>query len=149
MPNSQFALGEHLVSRFSLCLVLTTCALAGCGDGRPKTYPVSGLVTFNDQPVPTGWVLFLSEQDETTTATIGSDGRYQVRLSAGEYRVGISAPREGSKTGFDAFKEAPLPPHVPVSFAQPEHTGIVVTVQEQGENTFDVPLTSGRRRGRG
>lgn len=137
------------MSRLFLSVVLVLSAIVGCGVGKPKLYPVSGQVKYNDKPVPTGWVLFLSEEGKTVTATIESDGRYQAQLPAGTHRVGVSAPREITTTGFDAFKEGPLPPHVPIKFADPEYTGIVFTVKGEGENVFDITLKSGRRRGGG
>lgn len=134
------------VLRNCSCIVLVVATIVGCEDSHPQSYPVKGQVTFDEKPVPTGWITFLSAQGGTVTASIGTDGQFEVELPAGEHRVGVSAPREITATGLDAFKEAPKPPHVPIALAQPDRTGVVITVHEQEKNTIDIPLKLPRRR---
>ena len=130
-------------------LYMGACLLAGlaigCGGG-PQSLQVEGRVSFNGTPVPSGAVIFLDALDQRCLAEIGEDGRYQTDLPAGEHRVGISAPRETTSTGFEAFEEPSLPPYVPFQYADPTHSGLVVTVEEDGDNVFDFPLKDARRR---
>jgi len=134
------------------CVVVLLIGLGagavGCSGGGPARFPVQGVVTFNEKPVPRGWVIFLAQNSEKHTATIGSDGLYEAELPAGDYRVGVSAPREFTKTGMDAFKAQPPPPYVPVRFAQPEFSGVVAKVEASSENKIDFPLKLARSRKR-
>jgi hypothetical protein len=79
-------------------------ALAGCGPGNGLTMGrVSGLVTYNGQPVEFGEVLFLPDSDKGTTGVpsmgkIGKDGTYIMSTQdfgdgviAGYHKVGIRA----------------------------------------------------------
>ena len=63
-------------------LSLVLVILAGCSDGNPRRYPVSGKVLFPDgQPLTTGTVEFESlDQEETLTATgtISADGAFEL-----------------------------------------------------------------------
>jgi hypothetical protein len=107
------------------------------------------MVTFNGEKVPRGWVTFLSASGEKETAELNEAGRYEIALPAGSFSVGISAPREITATGLDAFKAPPVEPYVPVRFAQPESSGLEATVAATTENQIDFPLKlpkSGRRR---
>ena len=65
------------VSLFAgLCLAM----IAGCGDGIPRRYPVSGTVKFPDgEPVRTGIVEFLSEDRKfSATGYIDRSGSFQL-----------------------------------------------------------------------
>ena len=127
---------------------MASAVVVGCTDSGPKRYAVKGVVTFNKKPVPRGWVIFLSQGNDRQTTTIGSEGQYEVELPAGTYRVGVSAPRETTATGLDAFKAGVPPPYVPVRFSLPEHSGIVATVEAVDENEIDFPLQTGDSRSR-
>lgn len=144
LTQSQFRRGPTVLLR--LLLVVGLACVIGCGG--PTTYPIEGVVTFDGKPVPTGWVSFLSEANERNTAEIGGDGRYLIDLPAGEHRVGISAPREQTTVaeGINQFTQKIPPPYVPHNYADPKQTGIVVSVQEGGENKFDLKLKRDRRR---
>ena len=135
------------MGRSVLLRLLFVVFFTGC-EGGPQVYDLQGIVTYNGEAVPTGWVIFLSGAQERNTAQIGSDGRFQTELPAGEYQVGVSAPRDSGKTGMDAFNQRPLRPHVPARFGQPEHSGMSVTIEEHNENTLDLTLTERRRRQR-
>lgn len=123
-------------------------ATLGCSDGGPARFPVEGLVTFNEETVPSGWVIFLDENSKKHNAEIGSDGLYKVELPAGDYRVGFSAPREMKETGMDAFKAQAPPPYIPVRFGQPEHSGVDAKVEAKPDNKIDFPLKLSRSRKR-
>ena len=61
-----------------LQITLLACLLfAGCGPSGPAVYPVTGLVTFNDQPLTTGTVVFLPKSGGSPAqGEIGPDGKY-------------------------------------------------------------------------
>jgi hypothetical protein len=71
-------------------LLSAACLLvAGCSQ-EPKTYPVSGTVTLNGEPLKEGDVTFQST-DPAVSADAGKvvDGRFEFRARAGEKRVEI------------------------------------------------------------
>jgi hypothetical protein len=89
------------------CLAVS---LAGCGDGGPRRYDLSGSVTWNDQPVPRGFIVFTPDaaagnQGPGTQVEI-IDGRYET--SPGEGTIG--GPHTASITGFDgqAYQDGPV-----------------------------------------
>jgi len=67
----------------------------GCGPSGPKTYPVSGTVTFNGEKIPKGHIVFVPV-DESIAPDAGEivDGRFDFRAKAGKKEVRISADRE-------------------------------------------------------
>jgi hypothetical protein len=96
--------GDLMRVSISLAFVMTVFALAGCGPGNGLTMGrVSGLVTYNGQPVELGEVLFLPDSDKGTNGVpsmgaIGKDGTYTMSTQesgdgviAGYHKVGIRA----------------------------------------------------------
>lgn len=140
--KSQRFMGHALLPCLLFVVFFTGC------EGSLQTHDLQGTVTFNGKAVPTGWVIFLSDEEKRNTAEIDAEGHFQTALPAGEHQVGVFAPRESNKTGMDAFYERPMPPYVPTHFGQPEHTGLRVTIQENDENTLDLTLVDKRRRRR-
>jgi hypothetical protein len=71
-------------------------SLIGCSSSStgPKTYPVSGRVTFAGAPVERGTILFraLSGDGRGYSGEISAGG-YEVAVEAGEMRVEITASR--------------------------------------------------------
>ena len=62
--------GSDAVMRFAISTV-AYCALAvtlisGCGPSGPKTYPVSGSVTLDGEPVPEGYISFAAQSSGET-----------------------------------------------------------------------------------
>jgi hypothetical protein len=88
-------------------LVALACALlaAGCGaNGGPKTYRVTGAVTFDGQSIPQGMIVFtpdLSKQNDGTQGVADiKDGKYDTRGGRGIDVVG--GPMKVSVTGLTA-----------------------------------------------
>jgi hypothetical protein len=90
--------------RTRLGLIAVACALHGCGPGNGLTMGrVSGLVTYNGQPVEFGEVLFLPDSDKgnngvPSMGSIGKDGTFIMSTQesgdgviAGYHKVGIRA----------------------------------------------------------
>jgi hypothetical protein len=83
--------------RFSLfcpLVVLSLLAFGGCGPSGPTTYPVSGTVTFNGEPIPTGYITFTPD-DPTLAPESGpiTDGKFSFRAREGGKTVKIEADR--------------------------------------------------------
>ena len=76
-------------------LVLTLLLIAfsiGCEQPGPRTYPVSGTVTFDGKSVSEGDILFVPT-DTSLAPDAGkiTDGKFTVRAKAGTCRVEITA----------------------------------------------------------
>jgi hypothetical protein len=71
-----------------LALLLVLPLMAGCG--RPRGH-LSGQVLYRNQPLPGGWVTFrpADPAENTVTALIGPDGRYEADLPAGDVAIGV------------------------------------------------------------
>ena len=100
----------------AVIVALAAAALAGCADGGPKRYSVSGAVTLGGRPVPAGEVVFEPDSAKGNSGP-GSvvrirDGRYQTEpglgVVGGAYIVRIT-PMSGSPVG-DSQDGKPLLP---------------------------------------
>jgi hypothetical protein len=120
--------------------LLTSVLLIGCSH-QPPLYEVTGLVTFDGQPIPEGDLLFI-----TPDGTRGPDpakitgGKYELKTTAGKKRVEISASkiRPGGARG--AGGEPVAEEYVPARYnIQSELTA---DVQAKAKNTFDFELGS-------
>ena len=87
---------KHRISLAQICLLAVLAA--GCSPSGPKTYPVSGTVTFNGQAVQKGHIVF-SPLDGSTAPDAGEilNGEFSLRAQAGKKRVEIDADREVGK----------------------------------------------------
>jgi hypothetical protein len=91
-------------SRFPSCTVavlLALVTLAGCGDGGPARFEVSGKVTYDGKPVPAGFIVFIPEDAKgnsgpATTAGI-EDGQFRTLPGKGT----IGGPHIAAVYGFD------------------------------------------------
>ncbi|MBN2292157.1 MAG: hypothetical protein JXM70_07010 [Pirellulales bacterium] len=126
---------------FATCgLLVLVVALSGCGDSGPVKYPVSGVVSYNGQPLPTGNVMFVPEEGgPPAVCAIGADGSYSFEAIAGRHRVGVTAIPEPPPGANEMNYRAPKP-LVPPKFGRPDTSGISVEVQEDKENNIDIKL---------
>jgi hypothetical protein len=60
----------------SLLLLCTIALFVGCGDGRPKRVPFSGQVLIDNQPLTTGTIMVIPDNERPATGQIGADGRF-------------------------------------------------------------------------
>lgn len=78
-----------------LAVVLACVPLTGgCGPSGPTTYPVSGTVTFNGEPLPDGYITFVPE--DASVGPEGSaieNGEFSFRAREGKKKVKIEASR--------------------------------------------------------
>jgi hypothetical protein len=130
--------------------------LAGCGDGRPTPYPVTGRVTFAGQPLsassgrPAQYALILlhpTNADSKAIETLrphgeaGPDGRFALTsfehedgAPAGEYAVTITWPSADPRLAADDPEYRPSgPDRLRGRYADPQTTPFHVTI-DSGTN---------------
>ena len=119
-------------------LVLSALVLGGCGPSGPETYPVSGTVTWNGQPLPEGHIVFSSEDGSVAPAAGKiSDGKFAFRAQAGQKRVEIHADREAGP--IDPFMgTVPRKPYIPPRYNS--ETILTAEVIPTGKNEFTFEL---------
>jgi hypothetical protein len=87
--------------RYVLCLAGVFLLVTGCGpsDPRSRSFEVTGMVTFDGQPVPDGSITLLSG-DPSLADDAGSivNGEYRFLASAGQKKVQIRASRDVIKS---------------------------------------------------
>ena len=146
-------------------LLLAAVALfVGCAESkpdRPKTYPVSGTVTYNGQPVADASLNFrIADGSSFAMARTDASGKYQLMTYEagdgavpGEYKIGITKYENTATTsgpGMDDAEyaspkeeaEGGAPPKnlLPEKYMNPETSGLTATVTE-GPNTANFELT--------
>jgi hypothetical protein len=137
-----------LVPPFRLPIVLLgALILAGCGDEGPKTFPVTGKVSYQGNPLPFGAVMFVPPDGPAGSAKIEPDGTYKVDLIAGAHQVSVIAvpPRQGrpdpsQEGGLDTTGFPEPKPLVPEKYNRPDTSNVQIEVQPTGENTIDIDL---------
>ncbi len=138
--------------------VVCSGVLVGCGGGkdsweeaRPETYPVSGVVTFNGEPLTEAMILFQSNSDPPQGAVGRTDknGRYRLRTFeegdgavAGTHSVLIlkqESPTPSEADPRDSKTPPPARSLIPERYSQFETSGLTVEVTEDGaEADFDL-----------
>jgi hypothetical protein len=143
---------------------LAACGLwllsAGCGDdGLGQRYPVSGKVTYKDEPLARGRINFMPE-DPAGRAAAGdiTDGSYQLTTQTsndgafpGKYKITVvalavddSKVRENAKGGvgnqMDVIKATrSAKPLIPPKYQVVDTSGLSAEVKQES-NTFDFKL---------
>jgi hypothetical protein len=125
---------------------------AGCSKSAGE---VSGKVTLNGKPLKGGTVTFIAATGTGASAGISPDGTYKaLKVPLGDVKVIVVGPvfkmdlPAGGAAGGDTFKlptkpsEGPPPADqiVPKKYADPDSSGLALTVQKGGQE-FDIPLT--------
>jgi hypothetical protein len=141
--------GRTLCALASVVLALT---VSGCGgDGRLPTAPVSGTVTFESAPVPTGSLLFVPEGGgPSAQGNLDAEGHYTLGTYTtndgailGRFKVLITAftqPSGGPGLPEDAIKGDAAPISlIPEIYGDLEKSGLTATVVK-GRNTIDFAL---------
>lgn len=143
-------------------LVAALALFVGCAEAkpdRPKTYPVSGTVTYKGNPVAGANLNFrIADGSSFSMARTDASGRYELMTFEagdgtlpGEYKVGITQYESSGSTGpgmDDAEYASPegdeggAPPKnlLPEKYANPETSGLTASVTE-GPNTVNFELT--------
>jgi hypothetical protein len=112
--------------------------LAGCGPSGPKTFEVSGTVTWEGNPVPEGDIVFLPV-DGKVSPDAGKihDGRFQFRAKAGKKRVEIHASRDNGVVD-PVMKTTGREPYIPQEYNA--KSILEVEVEDKGLNHFTFHL---------
>jgi hypothetical protein len=110
--------------------------LGGCESGGPKTYPVSGTVTWNAQPLADGNITFI-DLDKAGLEHAGkiAEGKFQCQVAAGKKKVVITASREVGKVD-PAMGAAPRQQYIPARYSDPFNTTLRAEVKPDGDNTL-------------
>ncbi|MDB5335355.1 MAG: hypothetical protein JWN70_974 [Planctomycetaceae bacterium] len=75
--------------------VALSIGLIGCGPAADAKYTVTGTVTFDDQPVKQGMLIFYpTDTGADADVTPIRDGRFELQMKAGPKKVEITANRE-------------------------------------------------------
>ena len=151
---------QSLLVPFFACHILALATFSGCSNrgDLPPTVPVSGKVTYKNQPVAGATVTFIGEGDlRPAVAITESDGNYSLKtLDAdgampGKYVVLVEkneVPPELTKevSMEDAAKMAGRPPPaikklLPAKYGDATRTPLKFEVKDGDANTIDLPLT--------
>ena len=123
-----------------ILLGVIAVASAGCGDGGPKKYPVSGTVTYEGEP-PMGvdsLITFIDTnmQYDGDVGKLDAQGKYAFKSTAGKKRVEIRCTKDTKDKNDEgmAYRENFIPEHYN------RESILEVTVEPDGKNVFDFPL---------
>jgi hypothetical protein len=125
------------------CFAFTSLLMiAGCGPSGPKTYEVTGTVTYDGKPVEKGEIIFHAT-DGKGSADVGQivDGKYTLQATDGPKRVEITATRESSKPAPDGLPN--YESYIPKQYNN--ESTLTAEVKPSGENTFSFDLKPGGR----
>jgi hypothetical protein len=142
-----------VTTRLPAAALAAVAALAGCGGGGS----VSGKVTLDGEPLPSGTVTFHPVgPGPAAIGTIGSGGRYELAIGGdrtvppGDYLVTVDATEAVTSEPPAAPGKGPPPPPkpprrlTPARYADKDTTDLRFTLKP-GSNTIDLRLKKGCR----
>jgi len=154
------------MSRATTVVALVAFTIVGCGESKPTTYPVSGVVTYKGQPVEGATVGFSSTDADTQPAVGLTDAQGKYTLTTfekddgalpGEFTIhvfkydrkptvpamdtsGVQVDEMPDDYKPEEMAEEPPPKHLlPEKYSAPHSTPLKTTIQA-GENTYDINL---------
>ncbi len=109
----------------------------GCDNG-PKTYRVTGTVTWQGKPVEDGQIIFEAEDGQTHPAAgkFQPGGKYELRIAAGQKRVKVHAQR--SKGFSKVMNQETFEAYIPVEYDA--KSNLKFEVQPNDDNVYDLNL---------
>lgn len=132
--------------------IVLALLLPGCG-GSERLTPVSGKITFGNEPLSMGQVTFKPDASKGNKAadsafgTVDTDGTYKLTYKGkpgappGWYKVAVSPsgmPKEMPPMG----QPMPKPPAINPKFADPEKSGITIeVVASPAAGAYDLKVT--------
>jgi hypothetical protein len=138
-------------------ILVTTLGCGPSGPARPKTYPVTGVVTYKGEPVAGANLNFqLADGSGYAMAITDASGKYSLQTFEpgdgavpGEYHVGITK-YDQSVVVDEMSDEDYVPPEeqgpvastgnqLPAKYSVPQTSGLVASVKEE-PNTFNFDL---------
>ena len=126
---------ERCLGRIAIGCFLATC---GCGESGPVTVEVTGTVTYQGEPLPTGRVTFVSVTYRPTSSVIDKNGQYRMDSVLGTHAVEVVANRTIKEEGFEGLPE--YEPIIPSRFNRAKTSGVQVTVEDKQPNVIDIKL---------
>jgi hypothetical protein len=121
------------VRRARVLPVLAVWLAIGCG--APPMAEVSGEVTYNGEPLPTGTIAFMTDDVPNRyqiATTIIRNGRYFLpKVACGNVRITVNTPP-------NTKREPSI--EIPKDFADMEKSGLTYTVKPESQ-TFDIKLS--------
>ncbi len=120
--------------------------IIGCGgvDDAPPTVSISGEVTFNGEPLPSGEIIFRpSDKGSRSDAAQIKDGKYTIeKCTLGAKRVEITAMREDKSAGVQTLETGESGPalqqYIPAEYN--DKSTLTADVKEEDGQTFNFPL---------
>jgi len=92
---------------FSILLLIPFFVVtSGCSDGKLKTYPVSGIVTLNGEPVPEATIVFAPVKEgvgDAATGRTNDKGEYKLQTANGRVDGGTTPGEYGVVIKKDVF----------------------------------------------
>jgi hypothetical protein len=122
-------------------LLLCMFGLSGC-NARPAKYQVEGTITLNGKPLDGGEIFFIAADNSSSEAAKIKEGRYQVKTTAGRYKVMVNASTKKPNLnppgmrGDDFYFESIIPDKYN------ERTSLTAEVAPQELNRCDFSLSS-------
>lgn len=121
-----------------MLLMAVVVPLVGCGDGTPPRYSLSGVVTFDGQPIPEGSIMFQAADKRSAPDTAQIvDGKYSLKLQAGQKLVMVEASKfvgpEDKTMGV-----RPRDQYIPHRYNV--ESKLTMEVKPQDGNVYDLPL---------
>lgn len=122
-------------------------------DTRPQTFPVTGIVTLDGEPLEQAFVTFVAKESQSVAAGLtDAGGRFSLRT----YEPGdgaVAGPQvvliEKTTEVFPPAKgsDGPFPPpvvthHLPAAYRDPQTSGLEATVNDRDRNHFTFELSS-------
>lgn len=136
-PNRLFT-GCWRFIGIAAALPILVLVVGGCGSGDGKV-PVTGMVTFDGNPMPDGYVIFTPEGGGTPVAGPILDGKFAFSALPGNHRVEIEASRfVGPKNPIMGLR--PREQYVPARYNSA--STLRQEVKAQDTNVFDFSLSS-------
>jgi hypothetical protein len=119
-------------------LMLLTCAVfVGCGGAPDGMVEVSGAITWNGQPVETGFVTFAADPSKGPQSGKIENGRYRFNAYGGQNVVRIQAEKKGTfNKGMNQYNYHQF---IPAKYN--DESELSAEVSAGGDNVFDFPLT--------
>lgn len=137
------------IVRICACLSLAVF-FAGCGGkSLAKTFPVTGVVTFQGKPLTNAIVSFMPAGGRPASGVTNERGEFTLSTFApsdgalpGKHKVIVSEPTPEPKEGDYSVPE-PTPSRFPEKYANPRLSPLEFEVKPGGENKFTIELKDG------
>ena len=121
----------------------------GCDAPPEATYPATGRVSFEGEPVKGAIVTFVPEKGRPATATSEDDGSFELSTFspgdgavAGRHTVTIIQTNPGDEM---ILAGAPSKSSIPEKYTMPQKTPFTFDVKPDGDNHFDLNMSKDDR----